>query len=273
MNRYDRDWEQSEFESRRWGEVDDFRGGYDRELRRRRERPFFGPGGFRGSDEPGRWQAERPWQAGARGGFARYDRGVTGSSYPGFGGYPGGGRGRYYGSGSAREERGWGRDYGEQARGYDAGYGRGRGGGRYDAGYARQPFMPDAAYRRPPEYERPAHYEDEPWSERQRADRPLDDDELRDAVRESLARDSYLDAEALQVQVADGVVTLTGQVDDFLEARYAWDDAWETPGVRGVVNHLTVRTDAPQPTPATAPALPPATPARAAPSSQKGKRK
>jgi hypothetical protein len=30
-----------------------------------------------------------------------------------------------------------------------------------------------------------------------------------------------------------------------MEARYAWDDAWETEGVRGVVNSLTVRTDVP----------------------------
>jgi osmotically-inducible protein OsmY len=42
------------------------------------------------------------------------------------------------------------------------------------------------------------------------------------------------------------VVTLTGEVDDFLKARYAWDDAWEAEGVRGVVNNLTVRADLPQ---------------------------
>jgi osmotically-inducible protein OsmY len=43
----------------------------------------------------------------------------------------------------------------------------------------------------------------------------------------------------------DGVVTLSGEVDDFLEARYAWDDAWEAEGVRGVINNLTVRTAEP----------------------------
>jgi len=42
-------------------------------------------------------------------------------------------------------------------------------------------------------------------------------------------------------------VTLTGDVGDFMEARYAWDDAWESPGVRGVINNLTVRTDLPHP--------------------------
>jgi hypothetical protein len=47
--------------------------------------------------------------------------------------------------------------------------------------------------------------------------------------------------------VEEGVVTLTGEVADFMEARYAWDDAWESPGVRGVVNNITVRTDLPHP--------------------------
>ena len=41
------------------------------------------------------------------------------------------------------------------------------------------------------------------------------------------------------------MVTLKGEVDDYLEARYAWDDAWEAAGVRGVLNQLTVRTDEP----------------------------
>jgi hypothetical protein len=45
--------------------------------------------------------------------------------------------------------------------------------------------------------------------------------------------------------VNDNVVTLKGEVDDYLEARYAWDDAWEARGVRGVVNQLTVRLDKP----------------------------
>lgn len=30
-----------------------------------------------------------------------------------------------------------------------------------------------------------------------------------------------------------------------MEARYAWDHAWESPGVGGVINNLTVRTDVP----------------------------
>ncbi len=74
-------------------------------------------------------------------------------------------------------------------------------------------------------------------------DRQLDDDDIREAVRENLFHDSFIAPERIDVDVDRGVVTLRGEVDDFLEARYAWDDAWESPGVRGVVNHLTVRTD------------------------------
>ena len=68
----------------------------------------------------------------------------------------------------------------------------------------------------------------------------LADDVIRDAVREYLFKDSFIDPNAIEVAVEDGVVTLRGEVVDFMQARYVWDDAWETPGVRGVINHLTV---------------------------------
>lgn len=74
-------------------------------------------------------------------------------------------------------------------------------------------------------------------------DADASDADVRRAVRESLHRDRYVDADALDVEVRAGVVTLRGEVDDFLTARYAWDDAWETEGVRGVVNQIAVRTD------------------------------
>jgi hypothetical protein len=61
-----------------------------------------------------------------------------------------------------------------------------------------------------------------------------------------MSEDTWLDPRRIDVQVEDGVVTLTGEVDDYMEARYAWDDAWEADGVRGVINNLTVRTDQPQ---------------------------
>jgi len=75
----------------------------------------------------------------------------------------------------------------------------------------------------------------------------MSDAEIRQAVLENLFDDTWIDPQRIDVSVDDGVVTLRGEVADFMEARYAWDDAWETAGVRGVVNHLTVRSDLPGP--------------------------
>ncbi len=76
-----------------------------------------------------------------------------------------------------------------------------------------------------------------------RVKRHMGDDDVRESVRENLFQDSYVNPDRIDVQVDRGVVTLRGEVEDFLQARYAWDDAWESPGVRGVINNLTVRTD------------------------------
>jgi len=77
------------------------------------------------------------------------------------------------------------------------------------------------------------------------ASRLMNDEDIRDAVLENLFQDEWIDPDRIEVDVEDGVVHLSGEVNDFMEARYAWDDAWETPGVRGVINNLTVRTDVP----------------------------
>ncbi len=58
-----------------------------------------------------------------------------------------------------------------------------------------------------------------------------------------MSEDGYIESDGIEVTVQNGVVTLRGEVADYMQARYAWDDAWETEGVRGVINHLTVRTD------------------------------
>lgn len=79
------------------------------------------------------------------------------------------------------------------------------------------------------------------------AERAMSDFDIREAVLENLFEDPWIDPERIHVSVQDGVVTLRGEVSDFMQARYAWDDAWETAGVRGVVNHLTVRSDVPSP--------------------------
>lgn len=181
-----------------------------------------------GAEYGGRYDrgfARRPTAGGHAGG---YDRGVYGSRYPSYGGYPGGPRqGTYYGG-----------------RGYDLGYEA-----RYDAGYggARQTFMPEEAYRRHPEYDRPQQQRGGRWPagghDLDARDVEISDEEVEGAVREALESDHWIEAERVEVEVRDGVVTLTGEVDDYLEARYAWDDAWESAGVRGVVNQLTVRVD------------------------------
>jgi osmotically-inducible protein OsmY len=67
------------------------------------------------------------------------------------------------------------------------------------------------------------------------------DEEVLQSVRQALVEDRWLDSSSIIVQVRDGVVLLRGEVNDYLEARYAWDDAWESAGVRGVVDRLEVR--------------------------------
>ncbi|HEX2091329.1 MAG TPA: BON domain-containing protein, partial [Longimicrobiaceae bacterium] len=169
-------------------------------------------GGMRGGSAPGRGRPHvgRPWHP------ERYDTGYMG-------GYT---RGYDRGIISERVERT----------------------SRYDAGFAREPFMPEAAYLRHPEYDRPPSFHQERWEQPGRYQihrEKMSDEEIQQEVRQRLYQDSWLHADEIEVDVREGVVTLRGEVGDFLEARYAWDDAWETEGVRGVINNLTVRTDVP----------------------------
>lgn len=159
-----------------------------------------------------------------------YDRDVYGASYPGPRRYS---QPRHF-EGGARG-------------GYDR-FDRPRPGGDYDRGYAREPFVPEQAYQRHPELGRSPRHRGDHWPSGGNGNfgAELGDDEIRRSVRQNLFSDDFIDAERIEVSVADQVVTLTGEVDDYLEARYAWDDAWDAPGVRGVVNQLTVRTDQPR---------------------------
>jgi hypothetical protein len=202
---------------------------------------------------------ERPFDR-----YEGYDRGFQGMDYPGYDGYPGGrfsGDDRWGPSGRAGGSGGWQRpeyfddrpprrDRDDWRGGPGAPWERMSGGGdRYDDGYAHSPFMPESAYRSHPEYDRPPRHIRDRWPGEpmggQGGYELMGDDEMLQAVRQSLFQDNWVDAERIEVAVEDGVVTLKGEVDDFLEARYAWDDAWETPGVRGVVNHIHVRVDGP----------------------------
>jgi hypothetical protein len=215
-----------------------------------------------------------------RGYDAGYGRGAFGQDYEAgsYGGLPPAGRGfGGYGADYGADMGSYDVDYGGAfmggvpgySGGYDAGYGdfgarsggmtlgydRGFGGGGargYDrgrgGGFAQGPFMPEEAYRRHPEYDQPPHrrgMDTGGYGYTDTVDEDLSDEQVLHGVRSRLQQDRWVDAGQINVEVEAGVVTLTGEVGDFMEARYAWDDAWETPGVHGVVNSLTVRTDLP----------------------------
>ena len=228
--------------------------GYDQQFRRGFAR---GPRGYDGGSGYGDFQRGAfggDYEAGNYGGF----RGAAGRGYGGYGADYGLDMGRYdvdYGGsfmgGVSRGafggyDAGYG-GFGARGGGLGGGYGGGRG---YDggyAGYARGPFMPEEAYSRHPEYNQPSQRRgmDTMGYGYSGPDDDLSDDQVLHAVRSRLQQDRWVDASRINVEVEDGVVTLTGEVGDFMEARYAWDDAWETPGVHGVVNSLNVRTDLP----------------------------
>jgi BON domain len=189
---------------------------YDRGFRPRPMRGYGSDFGDRGGSGWWRWAGNPAgaWPAPSRGGWGR-------PRYERFGGYD------RYDRGFAPRGGSWGR-----ARGYDR-------------PMFRDPFVPEPLYHQS-EHDEPVRSPADPWST-QHQGFELSDEEIRSAVRQNLFNDNWIDAERIQVEVAEQVVTLTGEVDDYLEARYAWDDAWEAVGVRGVINQLTVRNEpAPQ---------------------------
>ncbi len=85
----------------------------------------------------------------------------------------------------------------------------------------------------------PARYGYGPYHHRLRR-RRRSDDQIRADVEEALFYDTWVDADRIQVEVEDGVVTLRGTLASFDEIRYATDDAWDVDGVRGVRTELEV---------------------------------
>ena len=152
----------------------------------------------------------------------------------------GGPRGRGFGGGQGGPMPG-GRGYGGDFRPV-----RGPGGGgidrvRYDAGFDRGGSAHEVGgdWEDTPVHG-PARYGLGPYHDRLRK-RTRPDDELRSEVEEALFYDTWVDAEAIEVQVRDGIVTLRSELPDYGEVRYATDDAWDVDGVRGVRSELTVR--------------------------------
>lgn len=128
-----------------------------------------------------------------------------------------------------------------QGRNFRPGFGWGppRGRGGYDRDW-RPPRRPDRPFA--------DDWFGPEWRPRRRPrdvarSRPPTDRDILDAVCDKMTEDGHIQSEGIEVSVHNGVVTLRGEVADYMQARYAWDDAWETEGVRGVMNHLTVRAD------------------------------
>mgnify|MGYP001044552079 CR=1 FL=1 len=66
------------------------------------------------------------------------------------------------------------------------------------------------------------------------------DEKIKKDVTDQLYWDHRVDAADVQIEVDDGVVTLTGNVPSFTAKDAAYDDTWFVDGVRLVVNDLDV---------------------------------
>jgi osmotically-inducible protein OsmY len=66
--------------------------------------------------------------------------------------------------------------------------------------------------------------------------------EIRRNIHDELWWSPFVDADQVQVSVRDGVATLTGTVDSYLERGAAVENAYEG-GAREVKNHLKVEND------------------------------
>lgn len=144
------------------------------------------------------------------------------------------------------------RDYGRGPVPYGGPYGgdfrphTGFGGGGPEAQYGRgvDPFgggqddFDGGEWETGPVYG-PARYGLGPYHARLRT-RRRPDEEVRKDVEDALFYDTWVDAEAITVEVNDGVVTLKGELPDYHEVRYATDDTWDVDGVRGVHCQLAV---------------------------------
>lgn len=72
----------------------------------------------------------------------------------------------------------------------------------------------------------------------------LDDDEIKDIVMDNIAADAgitWSDQNKINIQVNDGVVTLSGEVRNPRTKPLAYTDAYWSTGVVDVVNNINVR--------------------------------
>lgn len=66
------------------------------------------------------------------------------------------------------------------------------------------------------------------------------DEEIARDLESALFYDTWVNSYQVNIDVKDGVVTLTGTVDNAFEKRAAGDDAWSIPGVKDVCNNLKI---------------------------------
>ncbi|MER2265306.1 BON domain-containing protein [Methylobacterium oxalidis] len=64
--------------------------------------------------------------------------------------------------------------------------------------------------------------------------------DVRAKIEAALRRNAEVEADAIQVTVKDAKVTLEGKVHAWYERNLAENAAWSAPGVRAVVDHLTL---------------------------------
>ena len=67
------------------------------------------------------------------------------------------------------------------------------------------------------------------------------DEDIRADIHRALMFDTWVNAGKIDVDIKNGVVTLTGTVGSIVEKRAAGDDAWDVPGVLDVNNELIVK--------------------------------
>ena len=77
------------------------------------------------------------------------------------------------------------------------------------------------------------------------AGKPIEDDFLVDTIRQKLAADQVVKGGALQVDVKQGVVTLSGAVDLAEQRDKAPKVVMKVKGVKQVINNITLRSQAP----------------------------
>jgi hyperosmotically inducible protein len=73
------------------------------------------------------------------------------------------------------------------------------------------------------------------------ADKPVNDDAINDYVRVKLASDAEVKGGALKVDVKNGVVTLSGEVESDKQKTKATKLAKKVKGVKQVVNNITLK--------------------------------